>query len=198
MNTVLQQETPYEGSIYDFPSWEEILDYLKRHVRGLVRARFSILSGSEDDLCQETLLRLVQSRYDPQDCTPSLVRTVAFNAGLDMVDRLRAEKRGGGRETNSLEACLESGDGTSREAEFVPMAGNLPENPAHLAETRESLSEVVEITRHLRNDLSAVLLGTAWGLESDELARRLGITTGTLYVRLSRARAALRDKLRVA
>ena len=149
---------------------------IRRYIIGLVRD-----PAEADDLTQETFLRAHRSRQslrDPDAALPWLYG-IATNASLD---RLRQRARREPSESNLDPEAVSPPD---------------PEPSAALLAEREEMSRCVQgFIGELSDSYRAVLfLHDVNGLSAREIAELLGDSTGSVKIRLHRARNKLRAAL---
>ncbi len=147
------------------------------------------LTGSPDDamdVSQDVFLRafLHLNSFRGDGRLSSWLYRLTYNAGMDHIRRNRPKNV----------VPIESEYSEESEAERVP--DTHPE-PAEELERREESREVWEAVNSLSDDKRQILLLREFsGLSYTEIGERLGLESGTVKSRLSRARAALANKLR--
>jgi len=151
---------------------------LRRHLRWLRGWLGARLQGVErqdvDDLCQEVLLRAVRGVRGLRDPArfPSWIYRIAGNVLRDHVRKV-ARKR---RETRGVEREL-----------LDPRAGT--ERVDHRDELEHALEAVLTLPARYREPM---LLRHVDDLSYEEIGEILGISSGAIHVRISRAREKLR------
>ena len=149
------------------------------------------LSGNYDEareLVQETCYRVTRAweSFEPSKPVGSWFFTVLRNAFLD--SRRRYDRR----KVVSLDVPLDDEDRASFDEVVPDGAEGIPES----LERAEAVRTVRLALKELTQEHQAVLeLCDMGGLAYDEVARRLGVSLGTVRSRIFRARAALRGQL---
>lgn len=188
-------------------------DAINELVRGYQRRVFAICArmvrNKEDaaDLTQDILLKIVESldTYNGQSKLSTWVIRVAINACLS---HLRREKT---RPTQSLDQPLRGGGGAggvgdmdgggSGMAELGSLQAGLRSRepfPGASVEQGQLQRLVLEALDRLDADSRAILiLRDVQDLDYEQLAEALELPVGTVKSRLFRARAALRDAVKI-
>jgi RNA polymerase sigma-70 factor (ECF subfamily) len=146
------------------------------------------------DLCQDTLVRVVQSigTFDGQSRFSTWVIRIAMNAALSHLRAAKVRKRVSRLDTQGHQFPETRGIGSSGSTE--PRIGEHdPASSVQLGETRELLSRALAL---IEPDQRAILvLRDVQGQDYEQIAATLDIASGTVKSRLFRARLALRESL---
>ncbi|MEA2900469.1 MAG: hypothetical protein QOH36_356 [Actinomycetota bacterium] len=157
-------------------AFAQIVDHYDYRLRGLA---FRLLGDRDrmDDVLQEAYVKAFRAlpRFKGESALGTWLYRIVYNA---CIDDLRARK--------AVVSLDDGGDGRER---ADPRRG-----PADIAVERGDLAAALDTLPP--DQRAAVLLVDAYGLDYDEAADVLGVATGTIGSRLSRARAALRTLLR--
>ena len=149
-------------------------------------ARYLTRSESDaEDLVQETYVRALRAsaQFAPGTNLKAWLFKILRNAYFS---RYRSEQR------SPLDA---GGDDVAAVAEAA-QDGTSPRDDFSLEQTRRLVGKDIEAALHtLTEDARTVILLDLEGLVESEMALVLGCAAGTVKSRLSRARAALREKL---
>ena len=140
--------------------------------------------GEAEDLVQETYARALQARerYAPGSDLRAWLYRILRNAFLD---RRRRERR------NPTESGYDTVAESGLAAEEAPLRGDI-----ELERMRRLVGEEIEqALLSLGADARTVVLLDLEGLAEAEIAMVMGCAVGTVKSRLSRARAALRQRL---
>lgn len=160
---------------------------VEAHSDGLYRLAFRVLhdEAAAEDVVQETYLNAWKSldRFDGRSRLGTWLFRIAYNNALM---RLRS--------TKPVDPLLEDVDSESAPspAEVVPWV----ETPEDIVEKGETAQVLEEAIAAIPESLGLVFqLRDVEGRSTAETAEILGITEGTVKVRLHRARLALRERL---
>ncbi len=149
-------------------------------------ARYLTRSESDaEDLVQETYVRALQAsaQFTPGTNLKAWLFRILRNAHLS---RYRNERR------SPVERGIDDAAGAADALQDGPSS----RNDFGLEQTRRIVGKDIEAAmRTLTEDARTVMLLDLEGLTESEMALVLGCPTGTVKSRLSRARAALREKL---
>ena len=160
----------------DHRAFAQIVDHYDDRLRGLA---FRLLGDRDrmDDVLQEAYVKAFRAlpRFKGEAALGTWLYRIVYNA---CIDDLRGRK--------VVVSLDDGGDGPER---ADPRLG-----PADLAVERGDLAAALDTLPP--DQRAAVLLVDAYGLDYDEAADVLGVATGTIGSRLSRARTALRALLR--
>ena len=160
----------------DHRAFAQIVDHYDHRLRGLA---FRLLGDRDrmDDVLQEAYVKAFRAlpRFKGESALGTWLYRIVYNA---CIDDLRSRK--------AAVSLDDGGDGPER---ADPRPG-----PADIAVERGDLAAALDTLPP--DQRAAVLLVDAYGLDYDEAADVLGVATGTIGSRLSRARAALRGLLR--
>ena len=160
----------------DHRAFAQIVDHYDHRLRGLA---FRLLGDRDrmDDVLQEAYVKAFRAlpRFKGESALGTWLYRIVYNA---CIDDLRARK---------VAVSLDDGTGAPERADPRP-------GPADIAVERGDLAAALDTLPP--DQRAAVLLVDAYGLDYDEAAEVLGVATGTIGSRLSRARAALRTLLR--
>ncbi len=146
------------------------------------------------DLCQDTLVRLVQSigTFDGQSKFSTWVIRIAINAALTHLRAAKVRKRVGSIDSGPFRFPEKGGIGSSG-ASSHHSGEHDPLSRVEGSETRELLSRALAV---LEPEQRAILvLRDVQGQDYDQIASTLGIAPGTVKSRLFRARLALRESM---
>lgn len=157
----------------DDDAYEVFYDHYAPFVRSFIARR--VASADVDDLAAEVFVIAWRRRADvPEDALPWLYRTARNVIGT----RYRSDSR-----REALHSRMRA----------VPFES--PEDPADIAGRRD---RVIETFAALSDDDQELLLLVAWeGLTTSEVAQVLGLSPGTVGVRLHRARQRLATGMNV-
>ena len=181
-------ETLQRAKEGDLKAFEEIYQLYHRRIYNAV---YGMLSDPDDaqDVTQDVFMRL-------HDALPTLRADEAFSTYLYRIalnlcrDRARRKKR---VRFQSIDTPREGEDGDVEPMDF-PDSGKLPEETLT---TFELQSRVREAVTTLSTDHKAVIVMHHFqGTEVNDIARILGVPTGTVKSRLARGRDQLHRKLR--
>jgi len=164
--------------------------FVDRYGRRLFAFGLRMCGHHEDaeDVFQETLLKAFEGLSGLRE--PGAVRTWLFQVASNQC-RMKRRKVGPSREL-SLDAFKPAGFEEGEMAE-IPDWSHLPEDEARRGELRRGLAAaLLELPPEYR---LVVLLRDVEGLSTRETAEALALNEGTVKMRLSRARLALRDRL---
>ena len=154
------------------------------HADATYRLCLRMMGNEQDaaDMAQEAFLRAWRSlsSYKGQSRFSTWLFRVTTNVCLD---ELRRRKRG---ESESMQALEENG------LEIVD-TGDTPESALDRAELRRELKSAIACLNE--DQRAALILRDVQGLPYEEIARALDLNLNTVKSRISRARAALREKL---
>ena len=155
---------------------QKLFDYLGDSFRAIIRLKH-IEPADAEDIVQTALLRIASSyrQTEIQSSFAGWVHTVLRN---QMIDHFRKRK-------------LDREKSAELAANQPTAALNLP-NPRLKAALLDCLKQINE----QNPKYAQVFTLTFRGYESDEICEQLALKRGTLYVILSRARAALKECLR--
>lgn len=162
----------------------EVVRHALAHADALYNfARWLVNTPSDaEDLVQETYVRALGAahRFEPGSNLKAWLFRILRNTHLDRLRRASSE-------TASLEA--------DASVEPAPPVGDTPDE-AQLEQIRALVAEdVAEAVHALPEAWRTVILLDLEGMTETEVARVLGCAEGTVKSRLSRARAALRERL---
>ncbi len=172
----------------DLKAFEEIYQLYHRRIYNAV---YGMLSDPDDaqDVTQDVFMRL-------HDALPTLRADEAFSTYLYRIalnlcrDRARRKKR---VRFQSMDTPRADDDGDVEPMEF-PDLGKLPEE---ILTNEELQRRVRESVTTLSNDHKAVIVMHHFqGMEVNDIARILGVPTGTVKSRLARGRDQLHRKLK--
>jgi RNA polymerase sigma-70 factor (ECF subfamily) len=160
-------------------AFEAIVDRYKRPLFVML-TRMVGDRHAADDLLQECFVRLWRhiDGLDESEPLYGLLRRTAVNLGLNHL-------RGRARRRTAMESAAREMAGAPADAE--PEAGGAGETSLAV---REALSEMPEDQR------ACLVLRVQEELSYSEIARATGVAVGTVMSRLSRARTALRERLK--
>jgi RNA polymerase sigma-70 factor (ECF subfamily) len=166
--------------------YEEFQPRILRYLTGLVGDQ------EAEDLTQEVFVKVHQALESFRgEAKPSTwLFRIATNAALDRL-RSRSSRRAAPGDTTEAGESLED-----RVADANPWTGEKTPAVEHQVYRREMNDCVRGYVMQLPEDYRTVLLlGEFEGLRNGEIAEILGITTGTVKIRLHRARERLRREL---
>ena len=172
----------------DRKAFEEIFQMYHRRIYNAV---YGMLSDHDDaqDVTQDVFMRL-------HDALPTLRADEAFSTYLYRIalnlcrDRARRKKR---VRFQSMDTPRQTEEGDNEPMEF-PDPGRLPEEKLTTEELQRRVRQAVQT---LSNDHKAVIVMHHFqGMEVNDIARILGVPTGTVKSRLARGRDQLHRKLR--
>ena len=181
-------ETLQRAKDGDLKAFEEIYQLYHRRIYNAV---YGMLSDPDDaqDVTQDVFMRL-------HDALPTLRADEAFSTYLYRIalnlcrDRARRKKR---VRFQSIDTPREGEDGDVEPMDF-PDPGKLPEETLTNVELQNRVREAVTT---LSTDHKAVIVMHHFqGMEVNDIARILGVPTGTVKSRLARGRDQLHRKLR--
>jgi RNA polymerase sigma-70 factor, ECF subfamily len=161
-------------------------EIVRHHQRAVYRVAYALTrnSADADDLAQETFVRAYQAigRFRAGEPLHPWLSRIAVNLTYSLY---RRRKR---RPETSIEPLLEAGRQWASGGD----------DPAEQAAEAESHRRLAEAFAGLSHEHQAVLtLRVVEDLPYDEIARVLNVPMGTVMSRLSRARAELRQRLRL-
>lgn len=143
-----------------------------------------------EDLAQDALIRALKalSTFRGESSVETWLYRITVNTWKN---RVRSEVRRGSGKTASLEAFASEDHGGE-----LPFQGDDPPVGAQL-ESQERDAAIQSALLELDEESRAViLLRDLEGMAYEEIAASLGVPEGTVKSRLSRARQALKDKLK--
>jgi RNA polymerase sigma-70 factor, ECF subfamily len=153
------------------------VDLIRDFDRSFRRLAYRLLGdhGELDDVLQEAYAKAFAAlpRFRADAALQTWLYRIVYNTCLDQLKRRRPEAAALSRELDAA----------------AP-------DPADVVATRSALEEA--LARLAPIERAAVLLVDAEGLSYDDAAAVVGVATGTIASRLSRARASLRRSLRTA
>ncbi|HUG75706.1 MAG TPA: sigma-70 family RNA polymerase sigma factor, partial [Acidimicrobiia bacterium] len=156
----------------DHRAFAQIVDHYDHRLRGLT---YRLLGDRDrmDDVLQEAYVKAFRSlpRFKGESALGTWLYRIVYNA---CIDDLRSQKA-----TVPLDERIDTVD-------------NRPD-PADVASGRRDLAAALDTLPP--DQRAAVLLVDAYGLDYAEAAAALGVASGTIGSRLTRARAALRAVL---
>ncbi len=164
------------------PTEPPSLERVEPYVALLRRVAERILGSSDqaDDVIQEALFTLWETREAPANLRAWLVRTVTHRS----LHRRRSEQRRRYWEARAAEHVRERDDSCALC------------DPEQNATSRALQRDLDRALLELSDDQRLVLAMRAFdGLDYAEIARRLSLPVGTVRSRLNRARRAVRDRL---
>jgi RNA polymerase sigma-70 factor (ECF subfamily) len=175
----------------DKKAFEEIFQMYHRRIYNAV---YGMLSDHDDaqDVTQDVFMRL-------HDALPTLRADEAFSTYLYRIalnlcrDRARRKKR---VRFQSMDTPRQTEEGDNEPMEFPDLGqtGRLPEETLTTEELQRRVREAVQT---LSQDHKAVIVMHHFqGMEVNDIARILGVPTGTVKSRLARGRDQLHRKLR--
>jgi len=179
----------------DADALTRLLEQHGPEVRKTIRNRIprqmqSVLS--EDDVMQETYADVFLSfrNVDIRGSFPAWLQQIARNNLRDAIRCFRAERRGGQRRYATAER---DEDGLSLLLDLVTDGGTTPSCGAMRHEWQDTLQRTLaELPDAYREVLRLYDLEF---LDADQVGRRLGCSSGAVYMRRSRALAMLRGLL---
>lgn len=162
----------------------DVIEQVRYHARKLIRHP-SIHSMEIEDIEQELMLYVLSSiqDYDPERanwCT--FVDRVLNHKIANLIENAKAEKRGGGMKTMSLDALLEDSD--IEDSGFRDLH----------SDTTETTSLVVDLNRSIEllpPNLAELLVQLTKHTPS-EISRITGVPRATLYESINKLRETLR------
>jgi RNA polymerase sigma-70 factor (ECF subfamily) len=159
------------------------------HADALFRLAYHLTGGEADaeDLVQDTYASAfgASSRFTEGTNLRAWLFRILRNAYIDSYRRKRA---------NPVRGGFDDGE---EPPDVAPPARELLRNDEELERLRSVVAEDIEAAlQTLSVDARTVILLDLEGLTETELARVLGCAVGTVKSRLTRARAALRERLR--
>ena len=173
-----------------------IVDHQTRVYR-LIRRVLRCPHETAEDVSQEVFLRAFRGLDGFDGAVPFWVwlRAITMNASLTEYRKQRAQKRGAGGSTLSLDAPFESRGGEPGAATPDPVSPEL--GPAAHADQRDFARLVRIAVDALPPDFrQAVMLRDLDGLSYEDIAELTGISLGTVRSRIHRGRVMLQQKLR--
>ena len=182
----------------DAAAWADLVDALRpASLLVLIERRMSVALRARvapEDVLQEALLRLWSTRKELEWRGPKPLRAyllkIIENVVRDLADHHGAKKRGEGRHASSL--SVEPIGGTGRD---LPPA--LSTTPSRIAMRSEMAAAIRLAVESLPDELSSVVrLRLLEELDSDQVARRLGIGVSAVKHRLRKGLVHYRQALR--
>jgi RNA polymerase sigma-70 factor, ECF subfamily len=157
---------------------------VRHYQRAIYRVAYGLVrnAGDADDLAQETFVRAWQAigRFRVGEPLYPWLARIAINQAMSL---FRTRKR---RPESALEPLLEAGHQWGGGDDPADVVGDR-DRAAHLDAALAGLSHEHQ---------SVLVLRAVEGLSYEEIAGVLGVPTGTVMSRLSRARAELRARLK--
>ena len=165
--------------------------YEAYHGKVLAYATKLIGRDEADDVAQEVFVKIGRSLgtlADPSKLT-SWIYTITLNTVRDLA---RKRARGPGRSSGGRDSSQEDGEAPISR---IPEAGlRTPEETVIRSEMIACYLDYVKQLPH--NYYETYVLAEFEHLSNEEIARRLSLSTGTVKIRLHRARAKLHEELR--
>ena len=174
----------------DRAAFAEIVDKYQSKVSGIL---YRMTSDSEavNDLGQEVFLKALSALDSFKFRGDASFRTWLYRIAVNVaINELRRRKRQRKIEGVSLDEAIDTEEGEVGRA--VPDYSEIPEDMVVRRETQAEVQRVIQLlSEHHRVVLTLVDLE---GLSYEEAAETMKCSVGTLKSRLSRARAAFKDK----
>lgn len=157
----------------DREAFAQLVGNYQRMVAG-VAWRYGASADEIEDLVSEVFIKTYSQlgRYRPEHAFSTWLYRLAANHVVDHGRRKRKER-----------------DRSEMPADFVDPAARLEDDYARKQKVERLRSAMEELAAHYREVLFLVYVE---GLKVDEVARELGLPTGTVKTRLMRGREALR------
>lgn len=143
-----------------------------------------------EDLTQEVLIKVSDGlpNFRGESQLSTWIYRIATNVGLD---RLRSPSYQRAIQNGSVSSEAEIEDRNAATGEKTPLV----EHQVFRKEMNECIQGFMQILPE--NYRTVLVLSEFEGLKDNEIAETLGISTGTVKIRLHRAREKLKDELRV-
>ena len=161
----------------------EHLDYLRRFARSRMR---------DDDLAEEAVQETLLAALESGDRFGGRAKLRTWLTGI-LLHKIHDEFRRGARSGPHLRAADDGNDGRPPAEEGIESPEGGPDHAVHCRQLRAAIDRALAALPPRQKE--AFLLKEVSGLETEQLQRLLGVSTGNVWVLLHRARAHLQAAL---